>query len=696
MSVFNENRLFTSIRLKGTKFQNRLKSLGLPDYTVFVILSIITGAVSGGTAVLFHKSIEFIHHVLFIDAKSYLPILSSISIIFFPALGMLILYFLTRLAPKVSKRKGVMEVIKSVATRGGHIPFRTTVFNFIAPSVCIGSGCTLGPEGPAAQIGGGVASKLGRLFGLSDTRRRMFTAAGAGAAIAAVFRTPMGGVFFALEVVLLNDFQAPVFSALILASVTASAISQIMLGDKPIFFFDNIETGPYSEFYLYAVCGLLAGGLAVLFVRYAEYIKHVFKQKKITEFPRWKIMVSMGLLVGLSGLFYPEILGVGYNAINGVLSQTITWEIGIVLFALKFILVPLVLYAGGFGGIFAPSLFMGATFGFVFSIFMNQAFGLNLDTTAFTLVSMGAFLGAVNSIPISAILIIFEMTQDYSFILPLMLAVVSSTTIAQLYFKGSIYSKHLEEEGYHITQGHDTDILKSLMVSDVMREDIVLIPEHLALPTLITKLGETPHSTFYTTNKEGKLVGTIVESELRPVMIEYENLREMIVAGDIASPGIVVVKDNDDLEFVLKLFGQENMDEFPVVSSEDPNIVLGSVNYHDIIAAYNRETLKHHLADGLVHDLKTIEKFTSVKVSEGYSISEHLAPKQFIGKTLAQLRLRNVYGVEVLMIKPHHAHFIEEEKKTEFIVPRHDYTIEHNDILIVFGTDESIQKLKQL
>ncbi|HSG31143.1 MAG TPA: chloride channel protein, partial [Thermodesulfobacteriota bacterium] len=291
----SKGRLFLrALKNKSNQVQQKLKSLGVPDYTIFVILSIVTGAASGSVAVFFHKFIDLIDYFLFDFIRSSVPALSSFTVILFPAIGMLCVYLLIRLAPKVSKRKGVMEVIKAVATRGGHIPFRTTLFNFIAPSICIGSGCTLGPEGPAAQIGGGIASKLGRIFGLSDTRRRMFTAAGAGAAIAAVFRTPMGGVFFALEVVLLNDFQAPIFSALILASVTASAISQMMLGDKPIFFFDNINTGPYSEFYLYAVCGILAGGLSVLFIKYAEYIKEVFKQKNIQEIPKWKIMGGVG------------------------------------------------------------------------------------------------------------------------------------------------------------------------------------------------------------------------------------------------------------------------------------------------------------------------------------------------------------------------------------------------------------------
>jgi chloride channel protein, CIC family len=232
-----------------------------------------------------------------------------------------------------------------------------------------------------------------------------------------------------------------------------------------------------------------------------------------------------------------------------------------------------------------------------------------------------------------------------------------------------------------------------LSVKDVMREDIVLIPDNETLPVLISKLGETPHSTFYTVNNEGELTGTIIESELRPLITEYENLREMVVAGDIARSGTVVVRENDDLDFVLKLFGQENIDEFPVISEDDENKIKGSITYHDIISAYNRESLKHHLADGLVHDLKALEKFSSVKVADDYLISEQLAAKQFVGKTLVELKLRNKYGIEVLMIKPHNPPFMSEEKASKFIVPRHDYRIKENDILVVFGKESAINKL---
>lgn len=685
-----------TLKLKISHLQSRLINLGLPDYTVFVIISIITGAASGTIAVLFHEAIDLVEHFLFSKKNHDLSLYKNVYVILIPALGMLLLSLLIKLFPKVAKKKGVLEVIKSVATRGGLIKFRTTLFHFFAPVICIGTGCPVGPEGPAAQIGGGIASKIGSIFGLADTRRRMFTAAGAGAAIAAIFRTPMGGVFFALEVVLLNDFQAPVFSALVLASVTASAISQIILGDKPVFFFENIEIGPYGEFYLYAVAGIFAGGLSILFIKYSVFIKEFFKKKKISTLPKWKIMGSVGLLTGVCILFFPDIIGIGYDSINSILERNLSWQLITILFALKFALVPIVLYAGGFGGLFAPSLFMGAGFGFLFSVFFNQAFGMNLDPTSYTLISMGAFLGAVNSIPISAILIIFEMTQDYSFILPLMLSVVSSTTVSQIFLKGSIYAKNLEEQGYHITQGHDTDVLRSLRVKDVMRNDIVLIPENETLPVLISKLGETPHSTFYTINSDGELTGTIFESELRPLITEYENLREMVLAGDIARSGTVVVRENDDLDFVLKLFGGENIDEFPVVSEDDEDKITGSITYHDVISAYNRESLKHHLADGLVHDFKALEKFSSVKVADDYLISELLAVKRFVGKSLSELRLRNKYGIEVLMIKPHHPPYVSEEKTTKFIVPRHDYRIKENDILIVFGKEKAIDKFKKL
>ncbi len=666
-------------------FQKILSKIPIPEYALFSFYAIIIGALSGLMTVLFHEAIDFTTETLF---NSHTANISFI----IPAVGMLILSFLIYSSPKTAKRKGVSEVIKSVALRGGFIPFRTTLFHFIAPVICIGTGNTLGPEGPAAQIGGGISSKFGNLFGLSDERRRIFTAAGAGAAIAAVFNSPLGGIFFALEIVLLNDFQTATFSALVLASVTASAISRAFLGNQATFIFSNVTVGTYANFYLYALLGLVSGFVSLLFIRYSDFVDKLLNDNILKKMPRWIVMVIAGLIMGLFGYFFKGILGIGYSTINNILAGAEIWDFVLILLVLKFILVPIILYSGGFGGIFAPSLFIGACIGYLYAFALNYFFGIQLDIVAYVLVGMGAVLGGVNTIPISAILIIFEMTKNYTFILPLMLAVILSTTIVQIILKGSIHIKHLEREGFRISSGRESNILKSIFVEDVMRDDILLIPQSTSISKLISLLLESPHATFYTINENGNLVGTITESELRPIITEYEQIRNTLVASDIAKPEVVTVFKTDDLDRILKLFGTSNVDQFPVVSVKDPLRAIGTVSRHDVITAYNQESLKHNLTDGLANEIKTIDKTHVSKVAEGYSIVECNVNSTFVGSTLAQLRLRNKYGLEVLMIKQRKSFLDEKMSEPKLIIPDPNYVIKADDILVLFGSDSNIAK----
>ncbi len=500
---------FRKLRTWRIGFQKKIAALSMSEFTLFSFFSIITGAIVGLAAVSFHEAIGLLTELFFDHGTKVFYFLGGGAIIIIPVIGMLIQALMTKASPKTAKKKGVSEVIKAVAIRGGYIPFRTTLFHFIAPAICMGSGGTVGPEGPAAQIGGGMASKFGQLFGLSDSRRRMFTAAGAGAAISAVFNTPLGGIFFALEIVLLNDFQTATFSALILSSVTASAISRIFLGNSPAFVFSTPSIGPYSQFYLFAILGLLAGLLSIAYLKYSATVGKTFGNAFFKRIPRWALMAGVGLIVGVCGFFFKDILGIGYPAINKILASSITWEMAAILLVLKFLLVPLILNSGGFGGVFAPSLFIGAGFGYLYALAVSYFWGIDIDTTTYVLVGMGAMLGGINSIPISSILIIFEMTKDYTFILPLMLAVVLSTTIVQLVMKGAEHVKHLEKEGYHISSGRDQNILRNILVRDAMKDDVNTVSETSPLSKLISKLLESPHSTVYTTNQNGELTVSI-------------------------------------------------------------------------------------------------------------------------------------------------------------------------------------------
>ncbi|MBT8378604.1 MAG: chloride channel protein [Ignavibacteria bacterium] len=684
---------------RAKAFRSFLESLvakvPFPDYTIFSIFAVIIGAVAGLAAVLFHNSIEFFNVLFFEQTAEGLFFLGAAVVVVIPAIGMLIQSTMILFAPKISEKRGVAEVIKAVAMRGGYIPLRTTIFHFLAPVICIGSGGTVGPEGPAAQLGGGVASKLGNIVGLSDSRRRIFTAAGSGAAIAAIFNTPLGGVFFALEIILLNDFHTPTFSALILASVTASAISRVLLGNESVFQFASPEIGGYESLYWFAILGVVVGLAAILFVRYSSAVDYLIK-KKILKMgvPRWLLMISVGLLVGLSGFYFKDVFGIGYNAINHILAGNHIWKIVLILLLLKFILVPLILSSGGFGGIFAPSLFMGACLGYLFAISTNYIWDLNLDPVTFTLVGMGAMLGGVNTIPITAIMIIFEMTQDYTFILPLMLAVIISTTISRIVLKRSVHVKHLEEQGYQISEGKEINLLHSVSVSEIKLEKIELIPETTSLPQLIAKMIESPNNTFYITNSTGILTGIITETELRPIMTDYDSVKEVIIARDVAKPNVISVKMDDDLDYVLRLFSKWNVDQIPVIDDTVGYKILGSVTRQEVLSVYNRESLKANLVDGLSKDLKSLKEATPSAVAAGYSIAEISVTQEHIGKSLSELKLRNKFGLEVLMIKQQKELFEDNTQKENIITSDPHYQLKEDDRLVLFGKDKNIERFR--
>jgi chloride channel protein, CIC family len=672
-----------------------IEKTSFPEYSVFSFYAILIGAAAGLAAVLFHHSIDFFNRLFFDKTTEGLFFLGAASVILLPALGMFIQSLMIKIAPDISKKRGVLEIIKSVAIKGGFIPFKTTAFHFLAPVICIGSGGTVGPEGPAAQLGGGVASKITTLLNFSDQRRRIFTAAGSGAAIAAIFNTPLGGVFFALEIIMLNDFHTPTFSALILASVTASAISRIFIGNESIFIFSTPIIGSYSHFYLYLILGVFSGILSVLFLKYNELTSNFFNKPLIKTIPKWLVMVTIGLLVGIAGYFYQDIFGIGYSGINKILSSSLTWQIVAILFILKFILVPLVLNSGGFGGTFAPSLFMGASTGYLFSFIINTIFGVNADPTTYILVGMGASLAGINSIPITAILMIFEMTRDYSIMLPLMLSVIVSSTIVQIILKGSIHQRLLEKQGFHLINGRETNVLKSIYVEEIMQNDAILLHTNTTLNLVVARLMESPHHKIYTTDDNGNLVGSITESEIRPLITEFESLKYTLIAGDIARTRVNKIKSNKDLDYALKLLTKQDVDEIPVVSPDDDLKVIGTISRNDVLSAYNRESIKHDLAEGLSKEIHTLDQNSISNIAEGYSIVEKRPLKEFVGKNLNELKFRNNFGLEVLMIKKRNKIFSDNDNHEHLVMPGPDYKIEDNDLLILFGTNEKIAKIAE-
>jgi len=667
-----------TIRRHQLRLGRYLASRGASEYTILVLFSVILGMVAGLAAVGFHKTIELLsgffwsgHHVWYLT-------------IAIPAFGMFLQWLMTQRAKKQSKQKGVLEIIKAVSMRNGDIPLKTTLFHFLAPVICIATGGTVGPEAPAAQSGAGAVSAVSKLFGLFESRRRIFTAAGAGAAIAGVFNTPLAGVFFSVEVILLNDFHASVLTAFVLSSVSASAVSRIFLGNEPRFHFGMLHLGPYSYLIFYLVLGIGAGLLSIAFIRANEFSKSSFKKLYRRIHPLWAMLI-VGLLMGAAGLFFPGILGIGYSSINAILGRSISPGAALLLFILKFVLVILILSSGGYGGIFAPSIFMGACYGYIFSVVFSTVFHITLDPTTFTLVGMGAVLAGINSVPVTAIMILFEMTDNYQFILPLMLGVIGSHVISHFALNGSIYQRELEHAGYRYSAGKEVHVLRSILVEQAARLGIATIAENAPLSEVVRRFLEESNDTIYTVDENNRITGVITSSAFRHLISDYENLRTMLIAQDISDPNVIVIDAEDNLEKAMRLFARHRVEQIPVIYHRKMNQILGTLHYQDVLNVYNHNVTKLSVKDGLAGDLKTLEKNQIAEVMPGISIAEVTVPQKFVGKTIAKLKLRNRFKIDVLMVDRNAGPFQSEEAEPERIMPDINFVLKKGDKLTVYG-----------
>ncbi len=689
-------KIIVNAKLTLNNYLRLFRTTEYTNYTGFILFSVIIGIIAGFSAVIFHDAIEFFNSVFFKQTKEGLYFLGSAFVILIPVIGMFIQSVLIKFAPFEAKQKGVYEVVKAVNTKNSQISLGTTLFNFLTSAISIGSGVTLGPEGPAAQIGGGFANKISTLFAFDNERIRIYTASGAGAAIAAIFNTPLAGVFFTLEIILLNDFHAPTFSISVISSVSASAVSRIFLGNEPIFSFDIVKPIQYSELYIYAILGISAGILSLSFITLNDIFKQIFKKLNRGLIHQITLMIIVGLLIGISGYYYNEIFGIGYKAINEILASKLRVEVVIIIFLLKFILVLLAINVGAFGGLFAPALFLGAGFGYIFHFILFQYLGINLDLATVVLISMGTMLSGIHTIPITAIMMIFEMTHDYSFILPLMLSVIISTMIVQISLKGTVHKKHLESEGISFQKSDPYSILSHIKITSTELKDLITINENEPIIKIISTFLESHHDIVYVTNDNNELVGLIKEKDIRSILTDYEVLKHLFIIKDIYDPKIILIDSEDTLDNALHLMLKNNLTEISVIDySTGKQKILGILTLNEIQSILTKENFRRQFTSILSQELRTLHLSNSIEIAEGYSIREIKVPNKLIGKNLKETRARNLYNVEILIIKKDQNKESQKNNDTTIITADPNYVFEKNDILIVLGRNENILKFEK-
>jgi len=560
------------------------------------ILAVMVGLATGFGAIGFRYLIELFQFTAYGAEGDFLELAQSTRWYFrvwIPALGGLVVGPLVYFLAREAKGHGVPEVMEAVTLRSGVIRKRVVFVKSFASAICIGTGGSVGREGPIVQIGSGIGSSIGQVFGVSADRIRTLVGCGAAAGIAATFNAPIAGSMFALEVIL-GDFGLATFSPIVISSVVATAVSRHFLGDVPAFVVPPYELVSAWELPLYVAMGLFCAGVDVAFTKTLYRTEDIFDDLR---FPEYLKALLGGLILGAMALGFPHILGVGYPAIDLALGQNLSWWFMILLVFCKILATSITIGSGGSGGIFAPSLFLGAMAGGFFGTIVHALFPtLTASPGAYSIVGMGAVVSATTHGPLSAILILFEMTGEYKIILPLMIACIVGSLACRQLLEDSIYTLKLARRGINLRAGKEINVLKSIIVRDVMNPDVETVPESLSLGDVAERISKSKYNSFPVLDDRGALTGILSFRDYHDVVFD-ENLRDLVVAKDLATPDLITVSRDENLFDALEKITSKDFSILPVVSPENPSKLVGVLSRRDIIGAYDKAVIKKSLLE---------------------------------------------------------------------------------------------------
>jgi CIC family chloride channel protein len=513
------------------------------------------------------------------------------------SLGGLAVGLLTyRLAPE-ARGHGVPEVMEAVQTRGGRLRPRITVIKALASAITISSGGSAGRHGPVVTIGSAIGSGLAQRFQLSDTRMKVLVGCGAAAAISATFNAPIAGVLFALEVILL-EFKTRSFVPLAISSVFAATVMSLFVPSGPLFPLPYEFLSPW-ELLSFALLGLLAGAVAILFIGSLYWVEDGFQALKV---PPWARPALGGLLIGALILLIPQVLGVGDETLREVLTTDFLSQYGTyaILFALLFLFAKILatsitVGSGGSGGVFAPSLFIGAMLGGTLGITLNAAFpGVTNEYGAYALVGMGAVFAAATRATLTAIVMIFELTGDYKFILPLMFATVIADMVTFLAYEDTIYTKKLRRKGLHLESDLETRVLRRIPVGDAMVTQVKTVIADMSVKQLADTVILTGFQAFPVLDERGRLQGIVTHKDVS-VGLRQDLLQ--LTARDLVRRDQPVTFPDEDLEVAAQKMARGGTGHLLVVKRDDREALVGLLTSGDIMKRYRLTTMGEGRAD---------------------------------------------------------------------------------------------------
>jgi CIC family chloride channel protein len=581
--------------LKWYRLQIRAREafnkIPLRDHQKIYILTLLIGGLGGLAAVLFHLLLDFFQKDIIYRAAAIPNWWRIPLVLLIPTLGGLMagagLYFY---APEATG-SGIPQVKTAFYLDGGRIPARVIPGKMILAAFNIGTGASLGREGPTVQICAATASVLGRIFAISRSRLQSLIPVGAAAGLAAAFNTPIAAVTFTLEEIL-GDAAGKPLGSIVIAAVIAAVIERAILGEHALFSVPAYKLNNAVELLFYALLGIMAGLAAVTFNEGLLRLRKLFRRQQVV--PPWATPGVGGLVlggVGLSALLLTgssSIFGVGYGQLSVELQGGLPLKILLILGTFKLAGTVISYSSGSSGGIFGPSLYIGGMIGGAVGILTRWLLGTALTQPgAFALVGMGAVFAGIVRAPVTSIIIIFEMTNNYSMILPLMVANIISYALATKLSPTPIYDALLLQDGIHLphTQKHT---LKQIRVSSAMKRTVVTVDGDFTVADAfkhVQTLAEYHHA-YPVVDQVGRLVGLFTFNDLKRALAAGQGGRRL---DDIFKKSIVHAHPDHTLDIVMLKLGRKGISQLPVVSRKDTSKLLGIITMHDVVDALSKE-----------------------------------------------------------------------------------------------------------
>ncbi len=624
-----------------------LDRLAPPDSLVLVLSAIVVGVGGGLGAVFFVwllRQVAQLTRWLISNPLADLPQLVALIIIMGTA-GIVVGLIVAYLAPEV-RGSGIPELMEAVALRGGRIRPRVVPLKLVASAITIGSGGSAGREGPIVHIGSAFGSTVAQLLHFSNDRVRTLLACGAAAGTAATFNSPIAGAIFALEVIL-GRFTIRYFGAVVISSVAAAIVGRAFLGDVPAFAVPAYALNSLRELPIYIALALLSALLAVLFIGTLDNTRKLFVRLKVHV----AIEAAAGMMITAAiATLLPEylILGPGLDFIGEAIARDFSMPLSYMagLIVLKIVATSFTLGSGNSGGVFAPALFLGAVLGGMIGTIANSLWPeIALHPGAYAIVGMAAVFAGAARAPITSVLIVFEMSGDYKLILPLMMATVLSTFVAEYLLGDSIYTINLRHKGLNLQHGRDVDLMQCLTVGEAMSKEPYVVDESLPLADLDRLFQRTHGHSFPVVDGAQRLIGMVSISDYDRALEKGGSANRRV--ADIATRGdILVAYEDEAVSDALQRIGTRDVNKLPVVSRLDPAKVIGVVRRRDIIRAYN-VALSRRARDQISEDQLQLRSIDNTKFLE----LEIQATSQAAGQPLAELGPKLPYECVVVSIR---------------------------------------------